>query len=84
MVKESNALWTWQQGGSRSNLRFLRADAKYHVNKLQEKGEEPIELGGFHNKRENNRSYPASHAVNTNNDQLLTWAIIKVGVANAK
>ena len=28
---------------SRSNLRFLRADAKYHVNKLQEKGEEPIE-----------------------------------------
>ena len=28
---------------SRWNLRFLRADAKYHVNKLQEKGEEPIE-----------------------------------------
>ena len=28
---------------SRSNLRFLRADAKYHVNKLQEKGEKPIE-----------------------------------------
>ena len=28
---------------SRSKLRFLRADAKYHVNKLQEKGEEPIE-----------------------------------------
>ena len=28
---------------SHSNLRFLRADAKYHINKLQEKGEEPID-----------------------------------------
>ena len=28
---------------SRSNLRFLRADAKYHVNKLLEEGEDPTE-----------------------------------------
>ena len=34
---------TGQLRPSRSNLRFLRADAKYHVNKLQQKGEEPIE-----------------------------------------
>ena len=34
---------TWRLRPSRSNLRFLSADAKYHVNKLQEKGEEPIE-----------------------------------------
>ena len=34
---------TGQLRPSRSNLHFLRADAKYHVNKLQEKGEEPIE-----------------------------------------
>ena len=67
------------------NLQNKKRSSPATNKKLQLSGRDLYsELGGFHNKQENNCSYPASHAVNTYNDQLLTWVIIKVDVANAK